>query len=230
LTAVARRQYRTQRAAEQKKKNTPSFVDAPEDFSAIAEYKNLKANALTSWGFLEESDFSLRLLGLFGVNLLLGLALESQVYPPNSFANVVVGGLFGVAIAFSLLFFVLLIIIRPWDSVNKMLLRKSYVVEARKDYAMGDGGAYAYNQVKTKRDARRDRLLAGYTTGPVLSRLRVYTLAAFALSVTTWGGGAVVGGEMDMQKDVEEEEDDGMYRQTRQKMDQPGLGYFLERD
>jgi len=229
--AARRRRLRTRRAAQQQQKKTPSWADMPEDFSAIAEYKNLKDNPLVSWGFLEEQEFLVRIFGLFAVNLVIGLGLCFQIYPPSSFSNVVVGGLFGVAIAFSLMFGILLLITRDWDKVNKMLLKKSYVVEARKDNAMGDGGAYAYNQVKTKRDARRDRLLAGYVTDPVVGRLRVYTLAAFALSATTWGGGAVVGGEMSMEQEEEEEmESNLIYTRTTKKMNAEGFGYFLERD
>lgn len=225
---MARRQYRTRRAAKSGKR--PGYLDQPEDFSAIAEYKNLKDNALSSWGFLEEKDFGVRIIGLFGVNFLVGLALESQVFPPNSFANIVVGGLFGIAIAFTLLFTVLLFITRDWDAVNKMLLRRSYVVEQRKSLSMGDGGAYAYKQMKSKKDARRDKLLAGYVTDPVTGRLRIYTFASLLLSVTTWGGGSYVGGEMSMQAEGQEEENDGMYRRTSAKMNQPGMSYFLERD
>lgn len=208
-------------------------VDKPEDFSAISEYKALKGNFLGSWGFLDEDQFVLRMLGLFGVNALAGLVFIAAVYPPNSLANVAVDGLFGVAISFTLSFAILLFILRQWDMVNRMLRKGSYVVEGRSpDQRFGDGGAYAYTEAKSKRETRRDRLLAGYVTEPVVSRLRVYVTASLALSATSWAGGAFVGGEMSIAEEEEEEEqENGTFSLAARTggRDKPGFEYFLQR-
>lgn len=189
--------------------------DTPTDFEPIAEYNELRDNVIGSWGFLADNEFAMRLAGVFVPLFLLALVITSGVYPPVDeedgellVRNIFASGLFASVVGLIVVFVVLLAIALQWDRVNKVLLQRSFTVEGRSmDQSSGDGGYYGYDQVKTDKDARRDKLLSNYETEPALRRVRFYLLGTAVATAAAWVGGSAVCGEMRMAPPIEEGEE-----------------------
>mmetsp|Transcript_18460 Transcript_18460/g.50688 ORF Transcript_18460/g.50688 Transcript_18460/m.50688 type:complete len:312 (+) Transcript_18460:59-994(+) len=190
-------------------------TERPEDFEPVSEYRVLKEDFIGGWGALVDEELAVRLLGLFGAGLLPGLSLASAVFPvtrPETGEllprNVAASGLFGAGLSMLVVVAVLVYILGQWDTVHKALLKTSYVVEGRSpDQRFSDGGFYSYVQEKSEQTLRRDRLLAAYSTEPVLGRVRRYLIGGLAATALMWTGGSLVGGEF-VQEEPPEQEDD----------------------
>jgi len=198
--------------------NSQEAQDAAKEFEPVSEYRALKEDTLASWGFLNDQDFALRVLAVFAVGLVPGVAFGVAVFPAQNedgellVRNIAAASLLGAFLALCLLLAVVFRLAGQWDSVNKLLQRKRYFVEydptKKLDYGSGSGGAYSFTQTKAQKDVDRDRLLAQYETEPVVSRLRVYLVGTLAATVSAFAGSVSVGGEIGLAKEEEEEEED----------------------
>lgn len=201
--AVAQRSFRAPRRAKKKRQSA---------FDPIVEYKRVQEDPLGSWGFLEEDEFTKRVVSFAAVAFVPSLLLSVAVFPPSDedgvfLPNMLAAFSYGVGLTMAVTFILLLRISSFVDPLNKNLKATSYVVEdSRSQRSLaGDGGYYMERRQKTSDEIQRDQLLGEYQTGPAMSRLRKYLLGAAAVSALGWIVGSVSGGEMSLREDEEDE-------------------------
>ena len=72
--------------------------------------------------------------------------------------------------------------------MDRALRKEKFTVEydptAKMDYTSGPGGAYSYEQVKSKKAVQRDQLIAQYDVDPALTRVRSYLAASLLASLS----------------------------------------------
>lgn len=181
-------------------------------FDPIVEYKRVQDDPLGSWGFLEEDEFTKRIVSFAAVAFVPSLLLSVAVFPPSDedgifLPNMVAAFSYGLGVCMAVTFILLLRISSFVDPLNKNLKATSYVVEdSRSQRSLaGDGGYYSERRKKTNDEIQRDQLLGEYQTGPAMGRLRKYLLGTACLSALGWILGGTSGGEMSLRDDEDEE-------------------------
>jgi len=206
------RRFRVQRIA-----IDPEAKQAAEVLAPVKEYQALKTDFVASWGFLSEEDLVQRFLLVFVVGALPSFALAAAVYPLEAqgggiaLQNLLAASCYSFLGGSSLVFFAVVRFIGQWDTVNKLLSRRSYTVEydptAKMGYDSGSGGAYAVTVKKGEKEQNRDTLLAAYETEPVVARGRVYLLGSLGANVIAFIAANSAGGQFTAEREEQEEED-----------------------
>uniref|UniRef100_A0A7S4STS9 Uncharacterized protein n=1 Tax=Alexandrium monilatum TaxID=311494 RepID=A0A7S4STS9_9DINO len=248
LSVARRRRRRADRLAAVSRAARPresAAAEAAKEFEPVAEYRALKDDMLSSWGFLGDQDFAIRALAVFIAGLVPGISFGAAVFPLRSeetgellVRNTVAASLLGAFLALCLLLAVIYRLAGQWDSVNKLLQRRAYYVEydptKKMDYGSGSGGAYSFKQAKSEKEMERDRLLAEYETEPAVSRLRVYLLGTLAAAGSAIAGSLSVGGEIGLAREEEEEEEEdevsAMFYKGKKTVCKEGCIPGLEKD
>eukprot|EP00929_Paragymnodinium_shiwhaense_P059182 TRINITY_DN29633_c0_g2_i1.p1 TRINITY_DN29633_c0_g2~~TRINITY_DN29633_c0_g2_i1.p1 ORF type:complete len:336 (-),score=86.40 TRINITY_DN29633_c0_g2_i1:276-1283(-) len=186
-----------------------------ENFEPIAEFRAIRDNTVGSWGFLDDEEFAIRIVTVFGGAFVPGLAFMSAVFPFTDTAgglalkNVVADFFFAAFISSVAVLGVLLYMAQQWSTVDKALRKEKYTVEydptAKMDYTSGPGGAYSYQQVKSQKAVQRDRLIAEYDVEPALNRLRTFLAASVVAVLVMPAVGSSMGAEMKLAPPEEEE-------------------------
>jgi len=144
-----------------------------------------------------------------------GLAFMSAVFPfadtagGLAFKNIVADVFFAMFIGALVVVGILLYMAQQWTEVDKGLRKSKFAVEydptAKMDYTSGPGGAYSYQQVKSKKVAERDKLISQYDVEPAIARIRSFLAASLLAALVTPALGSSLGAEMKLappQEDV----------------------------
>lgn len=190
------------------------------DMDPTYRYNQLKENFFGSWLFLEDDAFAIRLFVVFVVGFALATVLLVNIYPPLdtdgdiAINNLAASFLIGCGLSLLLVVGTLLWLGGQLDRVNRLLQTKAIVLEVdpTNEKTSGTYGFYTTVARKSEDDAKRDKLVATYSTEPALSRVRTYLVASVVCSAVAWVGGTNVGGEVLMAEEDEEGEEDGVYR------------------